>query len=76
MGNPQESVDELVNKDENPNENMHQVNEDQTENEYAGSSILDIADEIIKLDIPGSDGFASGKQLYKCDECEATYKSR
>ena len=45
-----------------------------------GRSISSIADEIINLDIPGhnpgSDELGSGKQLYKCEECEATYKSK
>ena len=50
--------------------------ENQTENEYAGRSILDIVDEIINLDIPSSGDLGTGKKLYKCEECEASYKSK
>ena len=56
IGNPPEYADVLENNDYNPNEDNPKGNEDnQTENEYAGRSILDIAYEIINLDIPGSD---------------------
>jgi len=45
-----------------------------------GRSISSIADEIMNLDIlehnPGSDELGSDEQLYKCEECEATYKSK
>ena len=44
-----------------------------------GRSISSIADEIINLDIsaysPGSDELGTRKQLYKCEECEASYKT-
>ena len=37
---------------------------------------MDAADEIINLDLPGSDELGPGKQLYKCDECDASYKHK
>ena len=49
--------------------------EDKAEN-YAGRSILDIADELISLDIPGLDEIGQTKQLYRCGECNASYKNR
>ena len=76
MGNPTESVDDLENNDDNPNKDIQQDNGDQTENEYAGRSISDTSDEIINLDIPGSDELGHGKLLYKCEECEESYKSK
>jgi len=76
MGNPTESVDDLENKDDIPNKDIQKDNGDQTENEYAGRSNSDTPDEIINLDIPGSDKLWSGKQLYKCEECEASYKHK
>ena len=33
-------------------------------------------DEIIKFDITGGDKIGSGKQFYKCKECNASYKSK
>ena len=69
-----EPRDDLDNNDDISNQDIH---EDQTENEFAGRSYSSIADEIINLDIPGSDELGSGKQLqYKCEECEASYKHR
>ena len=69
-----EPRDDLDNNDDTSNEDIH---EDQAEDEFAGRSYSSIADEIINLDIPGSDELGSGKQLqYKCEECEASYKSR
>ena len=69
-----EPRDDLDNNDDISNQDIH---EDQAENEYAGRSYSSIADEIINLDIPGSDELGSGKQLqYKCEECEASYKSK
>ena len=43
---------------------------------YAVRSISDIADEIIKLYILGSNELGPGKTLCKCDECDANHKSR
>ena len=43
-------------------------------------SVSSIADELINLNIPsynpGSDELGSGKALYKCEDCEATYKRK
>ena len=75
MGNPSKPVDD--DNDDITNQDTHENSEDQAENEYAGRSYSSIADEIINLDIPGSDELGSGKQLqYKCEECEASYKSK
>ena len=71
MGNPSESVDGLENNDDIRHEGTHQHREDNTENEYFGRSISDIVD-----DIPFSDKLRSGKELYKCEECGASYKSK
>ena len=76
MSIPPESVDDLENNDYIHNEDIHKDNKDQVENEYVGRSILDIDDKIIYLDIPGSNELRSGEQLYKCEECEASYKHR
>ena len=73
---PKGSVEDLENNDDNPNQNIQQDNLDQTENECDGRSFLDIADEIIKLNVHDSDELGSAKQLYKCEECEASYKIR
>ena len=68
---------DLDNNDDTSNEDIHEDREDQAEDEYAGRSYSSIADEIINLDIPGRDELGSGKQLqYKCEECEASYKSK
>ena len=72
-GNPPESVDDLENIDNKPKEDIHKDDENQTENEYAGNINLDIADEIINID---DNEFGSGKQLYKCGECEKSYKRK
>ena len=64
------------NNDDTTNEEIHEDNENEAEKEYAGRSILDVTEEIINLDIPGSGELGPGKQLYKCKECEATYKSK
>ena len=64
--NPPESIDDLENADEISYESNNEDIKDQTKN----------ADEIINLDIPGGDELGSGKQLYKCEECEASYNSR
>ena len=55
---------------------MTEDHEDQTENKYAGGNYSDVADEIIDPGIPGSDEIGPGKQLYKCEECEASYKTK
>merc|ERR1712179_416945 len=70
MGNPPESFDDLDKNDDIQNEDISKDNEDQIENEYA-----DIADKIIDY-IPGSDEQGSGKQSYKCEECEVTFKHK
>merc|ERR1712179_838973 len=74
LGNPSEPRDD--NNYGSPNEDIHEDNADEVETEYAGRSILDVADEIINLDIPGSGELGPGKQLYKCEECEASYKTK
>ena len=65
-------------KDDIFNQDIHVNSEEDAEYENDGRSISSIADEIINLDIPGfypgRDELGSGKQLYKCEECEATYK--
>ena len=73
---PKGSVEDLENNDDNPNQNIQQDNLDQTENECDGRSFLDIADEIIKLNVHDSDELGSAKQLYKCEECEASYERK
>ena len=45
-------------------------------NTYAGRSIFDYSDEVINLDIPGSDKLWSDKQVSKCEEFEASNNSR
>ena len=76
MSIPPEYVDDLENNDHIYNKDIHTDNENQVENEYAGGGILDIADAMINLDIPGSDELGSGIQSYKCKKCEASYKSK
>jgi len=61
------------------NKTMHVSSEEDAEDENQRRSISSIADEIMTLDIPadspGDDEQGSYMQLYKCEECEATYKS-
>ena len=76
MGSSSGPRDNLENNVDVSYDDIHEEGEDKTENTYAGRSISDIADEIISLDIPGSDEPGASKQLYKCKECEASYKSR
>ena len=71
MGNTR---DDLVKNDDNTNEHNNQDNEDVSETELAERSILDTADEIINHDISISAG--SGKQVLKCEECEASFKGK
>ena len=54
---------------------LNEESEHQAKNEKAGNSMQSIADEMINLDILG-DELRSGKQLYECEECEASYKSK
>ena len=74
LGNPPETQDDLVSYNDNKNKDINQENEEQIVNKYAERSILDTADEIMNLDV--SDELGSGKQVYKCEECEASYKSK
>merc|ERR1712179_623567 len=76
MGPSSGPRDDLENNEDVSYDDIHEENEDKTENKYAGRSISDIADEIISLDIPGSDELGASNQLYKCEECEASYKSK
>ena len=50
------------------------------DDEYDVKSIISFADEVIDLDSPannpGCDELGSDKQLYKCQECETTFKSK
>ena len=66
----------LENADEISYENTNKDNEDQTNDKFAGRSVLDNVDEIFNLNIPGSDELGSGQQSYNCKECEAVYKSK
>ena len=75
MRNPSQRREDLEDNDAAANEDINE-NVDQMENEYAGRSNSDIVDEIISHDIPGSDELRSDKQLYKCEECEARYKTK
>ena len=75
-GNSPESVKYLENADEISYENTNKDNEDQTNDEFAGRSVLDNVDEIFNLDMPGRDVLGSGKPLYNCEECEEVYKSK
>ena len=75
FGNPPGPRDDN-NDGDSPNKDINKDSEDKAENEYAGRSILEVADEIINLDIPGSDQLGPGKKFYKCEECEASYKSK
>ena len=53
----------------NTYEDINHDNKELIQNEFAGRSILDMADEIINLDIPSVKlGFS--KEVYKCEECE------
>ena len=74
MGSSSGPRDDLENNEDVPYDDIHEENEDKTENRYAGRSISDIADENISIDIPGSGDLGASKQLYKCEECEASYK--
>ena len=55
---------------------MKEEIENELNNEYAGESILDIADDIINFDIPSRDESGSRIQVFKCQECEASYKRK
>ena len=72
IGSPPESMDDVENNDDDTDEAINEENEAQIENEYTGIPISDIADEIIKL----GDELGSGKKFYKCEECEASYKTK
>merc|ERR1712179_402156 len=74
LGNPSGPRDDDI--DDIPNEDIHEDDADEAEKEYTGRSILDAADEIINLAFPCSDELGPGKKLYKCEECEASYKSK
>ena len=56
--------------------NPSQAGEISNENDYAERSTMDNTDETINLDIPGRNKPGSDKRLYKCEKCEASYKSR
>ena len=62
IGKPNEPKD-----NNNDNKDIHQLKEEKSKNEYARSSLLDIS---------GSDELGSGKELFKCEECKASYKSK
>ena len=71
MGKSPEATGNLDNNDHKRKKDIHQDNEDQTENKYA------VSDEIVKLEIiPGRDEHSPYKQLYKCEECDARFKGR
>ena len=76
MNNPPETRDDVISNDDNTNADINQDNEELIKNEYAERSILDTADEIINHDFPICDELGSGKQVYKCEECEARYKNK
>ena len=65
MENPPESLN--TNQDIT-NEDIYEGNEDQTEIKHT--------DVITILNIHGRNEQGSGKKLYKCEECEASYKNR
>ena len=55
----------------------------QEKDEYTGRSFSSIADEITNFDFTANDVHLSysdvqltSKQLYKCEECDASYKSK
>ena len=77
---PSDNYDIGSNNYDISNQDIHRISEDDVEHENARRSISSIADEIINLDIPaynpGSDELGSGKQLYKCEECEASYNRK
>ena len=69
----------MDNNDENvdtANADKYDDRENPIVNKHADIQSLDIVDNIFNLDIPVSNEQGSGKQLYKCEECEASYKSR
>ena len=74
MGNPPETEEDIISNDDNTNKNINQDNEEHFENKYSERGFLDTAEKIINHDIPVSDELGSGKQVYKCEECEASYK--
>merc|ERR1712129_413911 len=83
FNNQEESADDYDMESRNDdifNRDITVNSEENAEYENDGRSISSIADELINLDFPayspGSDELGSGKQLYQCEECEATYKSR
>merc|ERR1712098_249519 len=55
-----------INDDEYTSEDILEEPEDESANENAGRNISTNVDDIINLDIPGSDEPQSSKQLYKC----------
>ena len=55
-------------------EELYEDNEDKARNNHARGSITDIANKY--TDIQGSDEPGTGNLLYKCEECEASYKSK
>ena len=74
MENSSRPKDDCENNEDATYEAIHEDNEYKTESEYAGRSIPDIADEIVNLNSLGSDELENGKQYYKCEECEKSYK--
>ena len=62
--------------DDIPSRDVIKDNDTEAENKDTGMIFLNISDEIINHGILGNDELGSGKQLYKCEECEASYQNR
>ena len=57
-------------------ENNHEEKVDLVEHDNTGRSTPNDPGQTFNLDIPVSDEVGSDKQLYKCEKCEASYKSK
>ena len=69
--NSTQPEDDLDTNDDIPNNHYNQ--DDEEHNEYAGISVSNTADII---DIQDRDEFSSGKKLYRCEECEISFKGK
>lgn len=83
IGNPSSPSDNL---DYNGDVSNYRINQNkiiESNDKFAERSYTSIADDIINFDltgsdihVPSSDVQESGKQLYKCEECDNSYKSK
>ena len=71
FGSPSQPTEDLDNNVDIANED---INEEEPRKECIRRSISDIDDRIINLNIPASDEQEYIKKLYKCEECEASFR--